>query len=411
VEILIYSGMLGNRRPKGFSQESCAEISPLESLLQQAWLQSHKNKVQRRISSAPLTDVSVGRRAVSSPALSGIGSPQTDDQEEAQSFYFHKSKLDASTMLVSRFALPKLKCYSEKTYIPRSVSVVQWTCKVPSANQAWSPPLKSLVGIPSHSSESTSCTAENSLGTAESGDSSTSSVNFEGQTETLSSSFLDGNFINKNLENDEPMLHETSAYQAMSREIADLIGLGSSVESEASDILDYESCWVDCEPYRTEAEMRMLEKSSAYQAMAKEIAELISPNPTVLDDGRTELSGDEVCIRRDFKPTEELAARKMMEAYATLLSKHISDMSINSNTANSDTYSMFKQQTAETDTILTYIDEDWKLYLQSINQNFTPTSNFDFNELLCGGVGGSRVSAANASVCSSCGSLTELLYR
>lgn len=283
---------------------------------------------------------------------------------------------------------------------------------MPSANQGWSPPLKSLLGSPSHSGESASCKTGHSLGATESGDSSsTGSVDFEGQIETLPSSSLDGNFINENLENDKPMPHETSAYHAMSREIANLIGLESSVESEASDILDYESCWADCEPYRTEAEMRLLENSSAYQAMEKEIAELISPNSTVLDGGRTELLGNEICIREDFRPTEELAARKMMEAYACLLSKHISDMSINSDTANSDTYAMFKKRTTETDTILTYIDEDWKQYLQSINQNFTPTSNFDFNELLCGGVGGSRVSAANAVASSSCGSLTELLYR
>jgi hypothetical protein len=102
-------GMLGSRGPKGFAQESSAEISPLESLLQRAWLQSHKPKVQRRISSAPVTDVSVGRRAgsqPSSPAFSGIISSQTDDGEEPNNFFFHKSKLDASTVLISRFALP-----------------------------------------------------------------------------------------------------------------------------------------------------------------------------------------------------------------------------------------------------------------------------------------------------------------
>ncbi|KAG0566948.1 hypothetical protein KC19_7G099100 [Ceratodon purpureus] len=406
--------MLGSRGPNGFPQDNSAEVSPLESLLQRAWLQSHKPKVQRRISSAPVTDVSVGRRGgsqpsspafsgsqPSSPGLSGIVSSQVDSEDEPENFFFHKSRLDASTVLISRFALPKLECYSEKTFIPK---IVQWT--VPSNGYGRSQPFKSLVGSLSQSSESPSCITRYSSGVTESEYSSTGSIDFEGQTlpsEPSPSSFFDDFFDTEYPEAEKSLPYKTDAYQTMSREIADLIGLESSVESEASDIVEYESCWADSEPYRTEAEISMLEQSSAYQAMAREISELISPNPAELEAGKSEI----VIRSGEFRPSEELAALKMMEAYAAILTKHIRDVSMSSGTADSDSDSSFKYRTSdEPDTILTYFDDDWRSYLQNINQNFTPTSSFDFNLLLCGTGGGSKVSAA-----SSCVSLTELLYR
>jgi hypothetical protein len=60
----------------------------------------------------------------------------------------------------------------------------------------------------------------------------------------------------------------------------------------------------------TEAEMSTLEQSSAYQDMAREISQLISPDPTVPDAGKSEI----VISSGEF--TEELAALKMMEAYS-----------------------------------------------------------------------------------------------
>lgn len=403
--VVIDPGMLGSRGPKGFSQENCAEVSPLESLLQRAWLQSHRPKLQRRVSSAPVTDVSVGRRAwsqSSSPLLRGIISSQADDQEAPENFFVHKSRLDASTALISRFALPKLECHSMKTFIPK---IVQWTYSVPSAGHALAQPSKSLVRFLSDSSESPSCISRHSSGFIESDYSSTGSVDFEGQTSSSepSPSLYDGIFSSEDPEDAKPLPYEISAYQAMSKKIADLIGLESSVESEASDIIDYESSWAaDSESYCTEAEMCVLEQSSAYQAMAREISELISPNPTVPDAGKAEV----VISSGKYRPNEEMAALKMLEAYGAILSKHIRDVSISAGTSDSDSDSMFKHPDTETDTVLTYFDDDWKSYLQNINQNFTPTSNFDFNLLLCGAGGDSKVSAA-----SSCGSLTELLYR
>ena len=400
--MVIDPGMLGRSGSDGFSQENCAEISPLESLLQRAWLQSHKPKVQRRTSSAPVTDVSVGRRGSlqsSSSAPPGTIYSQTDDEERPESFFFHKSRLDASTVLISRFALPKLESYSEKTFIPK---IVQWTCSVPSARYGRPRPLSSLVDSPPHSSVSPSCITRHSSGVTESEYSSPGSVDFEGQVTSSSepsSSFFDGIFNNENTEEEKPLPYETSAYQAMSKELADLIGLESSVESETSDIVGNENCWANSEPYRTEAEMTMLEQSSAYQAMEKEISELIAPNPLpMLDTGKSGI----VISSRQFRPNEEMAALKMMEAYADILTKHIKDVSISS---GSDLDSTVKHRATEPDSILPYFDDDWKSYLQSINQNFTPSSNFDFNLLICG-AGGSKVSVA-----SSCGSLTELLYR
>ncbi|XP_024397051.1 scarecrow-like protein 14 [Physcomitrium patens] len=401
--------MVGTRRVEGSSQATHTEISPLESLLQRAWLQTHKSKGSRRLSSAPLPDVADEKRGFSRiaslPAFSGTRFPRSDDQEESDKVYFHKSRLDASTVLVSRFSLPELTSYSSKTYVPLSVSLVQWTHSEPVAGHGLSQALKPLTKSSTESSETLSGQSRHSLGATESEVSSTSSVDFERQAQPMAS-FLGGILTDENLE--EENLHETRAYQAIAKEIADLIGLNSSVETETSDIVDYESCWADAEPYRTEAEMHILEQSGAYQAMVKEIAELISPHPAVIDTDETDLSDGKASDSADFRPTEELAARGMMEAYSHILTRHLEDVAINS---DSDAASTIKYRTTETDTIVTYFNEDWKLYLQNLNQNFTPTSNFDFNLLLCGAVEGSKVSADNAVPSSSSGSLTELLYR
>ncbi|KAG0603505.1 hypothetical protein M758_10G098700 [Ceratodon purpureus] len=386
--------MLGNRRPEGSSQGNCAEVSPLESLLQQAWLQSHRPKVQRRITSpSPLADVSLGRRSGSqspSGVLSGRIPAQAVYQDGPEKLFFHKSRLDASTVFISRFALPELKCYSTKADIPRSVSLLQWNQPGSSGSGYGRPQaLKSLGGSPTPSSESWTSTVRQFSGITESGDSSCGSVDFEGQTQPLAS-YLDTILMDENLEEEKSMLHETSAYQAMAKEISDLIGLDSVVEGEKSDVVGFDSCWDD-------PECCLLEKSSAYQAMAKEISDLISPNSTACDSGTTEVSNDEICVRVDFLPTEESAVRMMMEAYACVLSKHIADVSISSGYE-------------ETDTILIYVDEDWKLYLQNLNRNFKPTSNFDFNRLLCG-AGRSKALGDNVVTSSACGTLTELLYR
>lgn len=60
------------------------------------------------------------------------------------------------------------------------------------------------------------------------------------------------------------MLYEISVYYVMLREIVNLIGLEFLVEFEVFDILDYESCWVDCEFYCIEVEMCLFENSSVY---------------------------------------------------------------------------------------------------------------------------------------------------
>lgn len=400
--------MLGSRRAEGSSEENLAAISPLESLLQQAWLQSHRPKLQRRIASAPLPDLLVGRRSGSqqstSPVVSEVMSAPVSPvcKEGPEKLFFHKSRPNVSTVLIPRFALPELKCYSQKTDIPRSVSLLQWTHPVPGAGNGRSQALKSLGGSPTLSSENRTGKSEHLSGITESGDSSSGSVDFEAQTTPLAS-YLDAILMDENLEEEKSMVHETSAYQAMAKEISGLIGLESGAECEESDVVDYEGCWEDAESCNAESEICMIEKSSAYQAMAKEIADLISPSSTLCESGATECSNDEICVRDDFRPPDEITVRKIMGAYACVLSKHIADVSINFGNIDPRT-------STESDTILMYLDEDWRLYLRSLNQNFTPSSNFDFNRLLCG-AGSSKASADNAVASSSCGSLTELLYR
>ena len=391
--------MLGNRRSAESSQERCTGVSPLESLLHQAWLQSHRPKLQKRITSLPLVDVSLGRRNGSQstslmPSEKIIA--QAGCQDGPENLYFHKSRLDESAVSILRFALPELKCYSTKTDIPRSVSLLQWAQPVPGAGYGRIQPLKLLGGSPTLSSENQISKVDHLFGATESGVISCGSVDFEGQTQPLAS-YFDAILMDENPEEEMSMLHETSAYQAMAKEISDLIGLESVAECEESDVVDFEGSWED-------PECCLLEKSSGYQAMTKEVSDLISPNSTVCDSGATEFSDDEICVRADFRPTEEFAVRKMMEAYACVLSKHIADVSISS--GNRD----LRNEPVVTDTILIFLDEDWKSYLQNLNRDFKPTSNFDFNKLLCG-AGRSKAAVDNIIPSSSCGTLTELLYR
>lgn len=89
-----------------------SEASPLKRLLQRAWLQSHRPKVQRRITSAPLADVPLGRRdgsQSSSVVLSEKIPARAGYQDGPEISFFHKTRLDASTVFISRFALPELK--------------------------------------------------------------------------------------------------------------------------------------------------------------------------------------------------------------------------------------------------------------------------------------------------------------
>lgn len=404
--------MLESRRTQGSSQGNRAvereEKSPLESLLQQAWLQSHRLKVQRRISSPPFPDVSLGMRngsQPSSPVRSEKVPVLADCLDGQENLFFHKSRLDASTVFISRFALPELKCYSKKTDIPRSVSLLQWTQPGLGTGYGRSQGLKALGGSPTLSSESWTSKVGHFSGLTDSADISSGSVDFEGQTQPLAS-YLDAILMDENLEEEKSMLHETNAYQAMAKEISDLIGLESVVECEESDVVDFDSCWEGAESYNSQSGMCMLEESSAYQAMAKEIADLLSPDSTVpCNSGvSTDFSNNEIHVKADFRPTEEFAVRKMIEAYACLLSKHIADVSISSGNIDSS------NEPVETNTILIYLDEDWKSYLQNLNRNFKPTSNLDFNRLLCG-AGRSKALVDNVITSSSCGSLTELLYR
>ena len=331
----------------------------LESLLQQAWLQSHKPKVQRRIASAAAAaaaaDVSLERRG---------GSSSSRTPEKPEKLLFHK-KSTTSTVFLSRFVLPQLNCYSTKTDIPRSVFTLPWN----------SPTLSIESG-----------TSTLFSGVTESGDSSSCSVDFEGggggeTPRPALVSYLDAILMDE----EEEKQHETSAYQAMAKEISDLIGLESPTSTPCEDdVVCFESCWKD-------RDCCLVEKTMAYQAMTKEISDLISPS-----SDSSEVSDAMIRVRMDSLPTEESAVRMIMEAYACILSKHIADLSIN-----------FDHR--ETDTILIHVDEEWKSYLQSLNQNFKPASNFDFNRLLCG-AGKSKAGSGLASS-SACGSLTELLYR
>lgn len=400
----IVAGMLGNRRGEGSSsRESCAEVSPLESLLQQAWLQSHRPKVQKRITSAaPPSNVLLGRRSgpqSSAPEVSAsVGS-----EEGLEKFFFHKKRPNTSTVFIPRFALPELRCYSEKTDVPHSVASLQWNVRRVQGEpvNGRSRASKSLGASPTLSSESRTWISGQHSCVTESGDCTSGSVDFEEQTQPLAS-YLDAFLMDENLEEESLLENESSAYRAISREISGLIGLENGADCEDPDVVDHGGCWEGAEVSNVELEASLIENSSAYQAMAKEIAELISPSAR-LCDASDPVCPNEICVKDDFKPAEEFSVRKIMEAYAWVLSKTIADGSLSF--GNHET-----RISTETDTILMYLDDEWRLYLQTLNQNFTPSSNFDFNRLLCG-AGSSMGSDGSSVAVSTCGSLTELLYR
>ncbi|XP_024386838.1 scarecrow-like protein 14 [Physcomitrium patens] len=403
--------MLGSRKLEGPSQENSAHISPLESLLHRAWLRTHKPKLRKSITSAPPTDVSVGKRESSQaslPVLSELVSGQVSNEDGQDQLYFHKSRLDASASFISRFVLPELKCYSQKTYIPKSVSTEQWIYRLPGVRYGLSQGLKSLSGSSTGLSRNRSSTVSQVSGVTQSEVSGSDSVDSEEHTQPLAS-YLEGILTEENLEEENTMLCKTSAYQGIAKEISDLIGLEVPTDPDGSDV-NSDRHWADVESHYTEEELRIVEKSSAYEAMTKEIAELISPPHSDVHDALSAESSNEVYVSKsDFKPTMELAARKMIEAYTCMLSKHMADMSIN--TDNEDS----KNRVANTDglnsSLLIYFDEDWRIYLHNLNQNFTPSSNFDFNMLLCGASLGSKTLEDNAVATTSGGSLTELLYK
>lgn len=373
--------MVGNnKKPEEGSRSS---ISTLESQLQQAWLNSQMPKVQRR----SVSGVSGEKRACELP-LNAVSDEKT---------YFHKTRPDSvPSEFLRRFATPQLETISNKTDVP-----------VPRSNSA---PLFERRDSPSTSgdgfSHNNSASYNNSALSSSTDDISIDSqqymggvvfdsVDFDGigsgyadlarETEPLAL-FLDDLLTNEDLEEEKCLVQQTSAYQAMEKEIADLLApVDGACDSDA-----YDTFW-------TNYDFIPPEESSEYKAMTTEIADLLSPESTVIDAGGLEVLNDK---STKYVPTEEDMALMMMEGYHSMLSKHIKDVSTCSNVD-------YRTWITESDNIP--FDESCRSYLEApdLETLYGATSLFDFN-LLLRDTGRSNLSPESALTATS---LTELLYR
>lgn len=389
--------MPGNKKPDGTSEGSTSRSSSLESQLQQAWLQSQIPKVQRRSVTASLSGLSGEKRA--ELTLNGV-SGRSPDASGAENTYFHKTRTETvPPEFLRRFATPQLETISKKTDVP-----------VPRSNSGPLPDIRNSPSTSYSTSASTlfSSSDELSIGTQLcTGEGVFDSVDFEGvgsgsadlagETEPLAQ-FLDDFLSNVELEEEKCMVQQTTAYQAMEKEIADLLAADSAVDGAcgSDDVDAHDRFW-------TNVAFTPNEESSEYKTMAKEIADLLSPQSTIIDDGGCEVLNDKSNISTESpRPSEDEIAFMMMEGYTSMLSKHIQDVSICSNVD-------YRKWITESDNI--QFDESCRSFLEvSDSEASSATSVFDFNVLLRS-TGRMNLSAEIPSVPLPGTSITELLYR
>ena len=129
--------------------------------------------------------------------------------------------------------------------------------------------------------------------------------------------------------------------------------------------------------------VQRLETCDCYQAVAREVAGLISTEPEV------------------FAPSEELTVLKIMEGFTSMMSKHIQDVSA----YNSGTVDYRTWITEDSDNIDACFDDAWKTYFEKWHYSLpVMQSSFDCNVLHEG-----AVEVPNLS--QDCTDMTELLYR
>lgn len=379
--------MQGNKKP---DEGGSAKISALESQLQQAWLQSQIPKVQRRTmtTGASVFDVSVEKRACSqSPAelpLNAVSGGASD----AEKTYFHKSRQETvpSAEFLRRFATPQLETISEKTDmpVPRSISAPLVDSRISPPTSSNNSGLTQFSSSDEFSIDSQYCMGGGVFDSVDSEGHGSGFADLAGQTEPLAL-FLDDILTNEELEEEKYLVQETDAYQAMEREISDLL---APVDGED----EYDT-------FCTNFDFHPTEESSEYKVMAKEIADLLSPATAICDDGGS-VGVDKSNFSAKFAPSEEDLALMMMDRYTSMLSKHIKDVSACSNVD-------YRTWITEKDEI--QIDESFRSYFEAPHlEPSATTSGFDFN-LLLRGAGQSNLSPERAL--SSGTSMTELLYR
>lgn len=113
------------------------------------------------------------------------------------------------------------------------------------------------------------------------------------------------------------------------KEIFDFIGLEVLIDFDGFDV-NFDCYWVDVEFYYIEEELCIVEKSSVYEVMIKEIVEFIFLLYfDVYDVLLVELLNEVYVFKFDFKLIMEFVVWKMIEVYICMLSKYMVDMLIN----------------------------------------------------------------------------------
>jgi len=392
---VIVAEMPGNKKP---DEGGSSRISSLESQLQQAWLQTQMPKVQRRSVTASLSGASGEKRACSQssaePPLSAVSGHASD----AEKTYFHKTRPETvpAAEFLRRFTTPQLETISEKTDVP-----VPRSSSAPLFESRISP---STISDGSNNSASTHISSSDELSIDSQhcmGGGAIDSVDFEGlgsgladlegETEPLVL-FLDDILTNEDLEEEKCHVQETDAYQAMEKEISELLApVDGACDSNSVDA--YDAFW-------TNVDFIPAEESSEYKAMAKEIADLLSPESTCIDDGGTEVVNDKSNASAEYVPSEEDMTIIIMEGYTSMLSKHIKDVSTCSNVD-------YRTWITESDEIP--LNESYRSFMEAPHLELSAaTSGFDFN-LLLRGTG--RANLSPERPLSPVTSMTELLYR
>lgn len=165
---------------------------------------------------------------------------------------------------------------------------------------------------------------------------------------------------------------------------------------------DYFNDWVKNEILLVE-EMNVVENSSVYWDLRKEIVDFIFLEVNVLDVGGFGGDNDQSNIFIMFFLIEDNMILKLMEGYICMFSKYIVDVSGVSNFDNVD-YRLF---IIELDDFVVYFDDCLKYYLDNLNKNFFLNLVLDFKLLFC--ILGERLSLFLFRVVYF--SIMDLLYR
>lgn len=381
----------------GSSQGGGSRASSLEGLLQQAWLQSQSRpKMARRSVSEPLTCATLeGRTSSQSFAklILGADSGGALEGSASEETHFHKTRSEEVPEFLKRRATPRLESYSKKSQLPRlrsaSAAVERRVSRVSASNGGSSRDSPCSLMSHSESDLSNATSGGASSETHASMDELFDAVDSEGgladlavETEVLDR-YFDEFLNNDNLDLEKCLMQMTTASHAAKK----VTGYPEVGDGECGDSAEF---------LTVDEISRSMEQTSTFQAMAKDVASLLSTEAE-------EVNGAE-CAVESFAPSEEMTALTIMEGFTCMMSKHIQDVSV----CGSDAVD-YRMWIKESDSFDAYFDDAWRSYFEEWQQSFWIASSLDSSVL----GGGPRwgLSQGDAVALPFSSNMTELLYR